>query len=258
MRGVSGAAWTKKARGLLLNAMEKRAWSESVGVTSFDPRDLAEELRLAISDVIEAVDDRTTMASILLDLYLTEGGSVSEAVSMLFQASQWTGSSAVHNACEVAVRRGGPDVIDFLVDAFRDASDVDGAVDFIFDLCRALVKAIRDKSARVGALRMVYREALNATDDAGITRALREGLKVAAQEDEDKASETLLHYYHRNAVWGTDDDPWPFLDALIQTLQATGAQGQTSSHEGYGDMLERSLREAMATEDPDVLWDGYQ
>lgn len=103
---MSEDTWGRSAHGLLLNAIQKRAWGESLD--NLDPSDLVEVLQPAISDAIKAIDDHGTKASILLDLYKRNAGSDSSTVSRLHRASNWTGSGALHAACEVAVRQAGP------------------------------------------------------------------------------------------------------------------------------------------------------
>ena len=250
---MSGGNWSGKAHALLLNAMQKQAWGESLDY--FDPGDLVELLGPAISDAIEAVDDRGTIASILLDLYRTYGVSDQGAVSMLWRASPWTESGALRAACEAAVQRAGPEVIELLRETLTDEADEEAVVDFLFDMCRVAVEAITDPTAKLEMLRTACDQALDATDDPTIAKSLRDGFEVAVQPDGRSTAKALLDYYQNEAALETGD-PWLLLEALIETLCAT--PGLACSEEATMYVLMKTLREAIAGGGAEQLWEDYQ
>lgn len=120
---MSRARWIGRAHGLLLNAVCKRAWGESVAVDAFDPASLVDELRPAITDAIGAACDREAVASTLLDLYRGYTGSGSDAVYMIVRACHWTGSGTLYVACERAIKEAGPSVVEVLREALGDDAD---------------------------------------------------------------------------------------------------------------------------------------
>ncbi|MXX73096.1 MAG: hypothetical protein F4205_14850 [Gemmatimonadetes bacterium] len=243
-----------RAYGLLLNAIQKRAWGESLD--HLDPSDLVDVLEPAIPDAIAAVDDHGTMASILLDLYRRYAGSDSKTVSMLLRASPWTGSGALNAACERAVQQAGPGVIELLREVLTDAADEETVVDFLFEVCRVAVNAITDPAERLHVLRTLYEQEVDGTDDPAIIESLREGLEVAAQQDERRATETLLEHYQHEVAWGVADDPWAILETLIGILLTT--QQPACSDQATIELLMQALREEVADEDVDPLWEGYR
>ena len=125
-----------------------------------------------------------------------------------------------------------------------------------FDVCRVAVNAITDPAERLHILRTVYEQAVDATDDPAIAESLREGLEVAVQQDERRAAETLLEHYQHEVAWGVADDPWPILEALIGSLRTT--QQQTCRDQATIEILMQALREEVADEDVEQLWEGYQ
>lgn len=246
--------WIGRAHGLLENAACKRAWGESVEV--FDPGDLAEELRSAITDAIGAGGDRDAVASTLLDLYRRHAGSESDAVSMIYRACMSTGSNALQVACDKAIQEAGSAVVDLLQEALWDETDEDAAVEFLFGACQSAVAAFRDPGDALDALRNAYRLAPGVTDDPDVLKALADGLKAAERHEEHQAVEILSDYYCDEAALGRSSDPRPLLDELITSLQTGHPSG--FSDEEASDVLMRTLREAIADEGAPLLWEGYQ
>lgn len=247
---MSEDTWGRRAHGLLLNAIQKRAWGESLD--ELDPSDLVDVLQPAISDAIEAVDEHGTKVTILLDLYRRYAGSDSETVSMLLRASKWTGSGALTAACERAMQQAGPEVIELLRDVLTDDADEETTVDFLFGVCRVAVDAIADPGERLHVLRTVYEQAVDATNDPAIAESLRERLEVALKQDERRAVEMLLEHYQYEVA----DDPWPLLEAMIGSLW-TG-QELASGDQATTEVLMQALRETVADEGVEQLWEGYQ
>ncbi|MXW18657.1 MAG: hypothetical protein F4X60_00725 [Gemmatimonadetes bacterium] len=239
-----------------MNAACKRAWGESVAIDSFDPGSLVDELRPAITDALGAAGDRDAVASTLLDLYRRYAGSDSDAVSRIFQACLWTGSSTLRAACDKAIQEAGPAVVEVLRGALGDETDEDAAVGFLFDECQSAVDAIRPLANRVEALRNAYRRAVRVTDDSDVLDALADGLRAADQHRGHQAAEILFEYYRDEAALGMSGDPWPLLEELIESLQEHHA-GVGSEEEAL-DVLMRTLRRAIAGEGASSLWEGYQ
>lgn len=253
---MTAGGWISDAHGLLLNTIQRRAWGESVGIDSFDPSNLVDELRPAISDAIKAVDSRGTMASVMLDLYWRFGGSDSEALSMLFRASMWTGSSVLWAAIDDAVRQSGPGVIELLREALLAETEDEAAIELLFDACRVAANAITVPAARLAVLQKAYHQALDASDDPAVSESLREGLELATQQTGPCAAETLLDYYQHEAALGAADDPWPLLAGLIESLRTT--QEVAPSDGTTMGVLKQTLREAVADDGIEELWEGYQ
>lgn len=137
-----------------------------------------------------------------------------------------------------------------------DAADEEETVGFLFDACRVSVNAISDPAQRLDMLRTVYEQAVDATDDPPIAESLREGLRVAAQQGDRRAAETLLEHYQYEVAWGVADDPWPLLEALIESLWTS--QELASCDQPTIEVLMQALREAVADEGIEQLWEGYQ
>ena len=242
---------SRQAHGFLLRAIQKRAWGESVALDSFDPSDLVEELRPAISEAIGAVGDRAGAASIMLNLYRRYAGSDLGAISMLFRASRWHDSDAFRVACTRTVQQSGPEAIELLLEALADVTDEEAVVDYLFDMCRVATNEIADPAMRMNVLRTACRQALDATEDRDLAEVLREGLDLAAQRDQRRAVETLFDYYHREAAIEVADDPWLLLDGLIDSLRT--AHDVDASGEATLKRLKQTLREAVAEEGADQL-----
>ena len=121
-----------KAYQFLFDAMCKRAWGESLDFC--DPGDLLDQLRPAFGEAIGAIDDRSEAVGTLLELHEKLGSSGPEAISTLFHASVWTGStSALADACEKAAEQAGVAVVELLLAGLADAADEEGAAELVFD-----------------------------------------------------------------------------------------------------------------------------
>lgn len=248
---MSDGDWSRRATGLLLNALQKRAWGESLD--DLDPGDFVEELRSAISNGIMVIGDRGALE--LLDLFRRYAGSASRTVSMLSWASRLEGSDALRTACEQAVQEAGPAVIELLREALAEETDEESTVDLLFGACRVAVHTITDLSERLEILRVAYEQATDATDDPAIAKSLRAGLTAAAQQKEGQAAETLLDHYQDEAAYHAGY-PWPLLEGLIGTLGTI--RGPASCNEESIEVLMRALRRAIVDEGPRLLWEGYQ
>jgi len=162
-----------KPHQLLLNAMCKEAWGESLDVC--DPGDLLEALRPAFGDAIGAIEDRNEAVGILLDLHEKLGASGTESVSMLFQVSAWTGSTpALADACKKAVGYAGVAVVDLLLTELTNEEDEEGAADLVFGTCRFAVHGLTGCDQRLGVLQSSYEAALCMTDDATVADGPRQ------------------------------------------------------------------------------------
>ncbi len=243
-----------KPHQLLLNAMCKEAWGESLDVC--DPGDLLEALRPAFGDAIGAIEDRNEAVGILLDLHEKLGASGTESVSMLFQVSAWTGSTpALADACKKAVGYAGVAVVDLLLTELTNEEDEEGAADLVFGTCRFAVHGLTGCDQRLGVLQSSYEAALCMTDDATVADVLREGRAIAAKQEGGLAVETLLDYY-RDAVLEMSGDPWSFLEVLAENLRAVTQRA--ADDDATFEQITRILQEAITDENVEGLWEYYE
>ena len=243
-----------KPHQLLLNAMCKQAWGESLDFC--DPGDLLDALRSAFGDAIGAIDDRNEAVGILLELHEKLRASGPESISILFQASAWTGwASALADACEKAVGHSGVAVVDLLLAGLTDEQDEEGAAELVFGTCRFAVHGLRGFDQRLWVLRSSYEAALRMTDDATVAEVLREGRAIAAKQEGELAVETLLDYY-REAVLEMSGDPWSFLEVLAENLRAVTQRA--ADDEATFKQITRILQEAITDENVEGLWEYYE
>ncbi len=242
-----------KAYQFLFDAMCKRAWGESLDFC--DPGDLLDQLRPAFGEAIGAIDDRSEAVGTLLELHEKLGSSGPEAISTLFHASVWTGStSALADACEKAAEQAGVAVVELLLAGLADAADEEGAAELVFDTCRLAVHGVAAFDQRLGVLQTSYEGALSMTDHAAAADALREGRAIAAQQQEAPAVETLLDYY-RDAAFEIAGDPWSFLEVLAESLRAITPP--MADDETTIELIKRGLREGMS-DGAEGLWEYYE
>ena len=244
-----------EAYWLLFNGMCKRAWGESLDFC--DPGDLLDQLRPAFGEALGAIDDRSEAVGTLLALHEKLGPSGSEAISILFHASVWTGSmSALTDACEKAVEQAGVAVVDLLLAGLADDTEEERAAQLVFDTCRFAVHGLGQSSKRLGVLHASYEGARRMTDDASVADALRDGRAIAPQQEAAPAVETLLDYY-REAVLEMAGDPWPFLEVLAERLRVMTTP-PVANDETTFELIKRGFREGMAAEGAEGLWEYYE
>ena len=102
--------------------MFKSAWGESWDVCN--PGDLLQYLIPAVGEALQAIDDPTEAAEILLGVHDERGPEGPEAISMLLHAFlSGVSTSALNDACARAVEQRGGAVVELLADAFADELD---------------------------------------------------------------------------------------------------------------------------------------
>ena len=162
--------------------------------------------------------------------------------------------SALINACEKAVEQAGVAVVDLLLVGLADDTAEEGAAELVFDTCRFAVHGLATCDQKIRVLKASYEKAYRVADDTTVADALNEGRTIAAQQQGAQAVETLLDYYRASALEMAGDS-WALLEVLAENL-AVITPPMANDETAFA-LIKRSLRDGMAEDGVEGLWDYY-